>query len=159
MRCFGVALSLLVLLVFQACQTADTADVSLYSQEQIVFQQVNTYRTSRGLSGLEWDDRVAEQARNHSLNMAQGMVPFGHEGFSGRVSALSGQFDLMTAAENVGMTSALDSPAWVVVESWVNSGNHQQNILGEYQLTGVGAAYEKASDCWYFTQIYIQLQP
>jgi len=154
-----LVLALFVGLSVQACKTADTSDASATSMEQSVFQQVNEFRVSRGLSKLEWDSRVADIARDHSRDMAQGRTPVGHDGFSDRVSAISAILSIRSAGENVGMTSNLDSPSQVVLNAWKNSASHLENLMGDFQITGVGICYDPGDDAWYFTQIYVQLRP
>lgn len=151
-------LALFVGLSVQACKSADTSDASAASMEQYVFQQVNEYRVSQGLPKFEWDSRVADIARDHSRDMAQGRTPVGHDGFSGRVSAISAILSIRSAGENVGMTSNLDSPSQVVVNAWKTSASHLENLMGDFQITGVGVCYDSGDDAWYFTQIYVQLR-
>ena len=152
-------LALFVGLAVQACQTPDTSGASAAGMEQYVFQQVNEFRVSRGMAALEWDARVADIARAHSADMAQGRIPCGHDGFGDRVSAISAVFSIRAVAENVGMTSNLDSPAEIVVNAWKTSSSHLENLIGDYHVTGVGVSHDPGDDAWYFTQLYVQLRP
>lgn len=154
-----VILALVIAIGAHACQTAETSGLSLPGMEQLVFQKVNEYRRSQGLTDLEWNADVADLARNHSRDMAQGTVPFGHDGFSGRVSELSSLFRISAAAENVGLTSNLDSPARVVVDAWIANPTHKDNIEDDFNTTGVGVARNASSDTWYFTQLYVKIRP
>lgn len=150
--------ALFVGLSAQACKTADTSGTAAASLEQYVFQHVNTYRVAQGLPELEWDSRVADIARSHSCDMAQGRASFGHEGFSDRVTAISAILSIRAVGENVGMTSNLDSPARVIVDAWKTSPSHQENMVGDFHVTGVGVSYDPGDDAWFFTQIYVQLR-
>jgi len=141
------------------CRSVDTSGFSISGMEQLVFQKVNEHRTSQGLSDLEWKSDVADLARSHSRDMAEGTVPFGHAGFNDRVSQLSRLFRVSAAAENVGLTSNLDSPAQVVVDAWIANPTHKENIEDDFNTTGVGVARNASSDTWYFTQIYVKLRP
>src|SRR5262245_30530692 len=53
--------------------------------EQAVFQQVNAYRVRQSLPALRWDERLAQQARQHSQTML--ISGLGHAGFEQRLAA------------------------------------------------------------------------
>ncbi len=120
------------------------------SLEQQAYARVNEYRRSRGLAALAWNETIAEQARQHSLAMASGRVPFGHDGFDDRLATIRQTIPWSAAAENV----AVSRTAAGAVDSWLDSSGHLENIVGNYQLTGVGAA--AAGSSVYFTQIFIR---
>ena len=120
------------------------------SLEQQAYARVNEYRRSRGLAALAWNDTIAEQARQHSLAMASGRVPFGHDGLDDRLATIRQTIPWSGAAENV----ALNRTAGGAVDGWLDSPGHLENIVGNYQLTGVGAA--AAGSSVYFTQIFIR---
>jgi len=120
------------------------------SLEQQAYARVNEYRRSRGLAALAWNETIAEQARQHSLAMASGRVPFGHEGLDDRLATIRQTIPWSAAAENV----AVSRTAAGAVDSWLDSSGHLENIVGNYQLTGVGAA--AAGSSVYFTQIFIR---
>ena len=45
---------------------------------------INNHRISLGLKALIHDEELADIATTHSANMATGVTPFGHDGFSER---------------------------------------------------------------------------
>ena len=108
--------------------------------EQDAFDGVNAYRAEQGLPALEWNETIAEVCRGHSRAMADGSVPFGHDGFQDRVTALAETIDWESAAENVHHNFGHDDPARVAVTGWINSPGHEENMVGEYDLTGMGVA-------------------
>lgn len=118
--------------------------------EQQTYARINEYRRSRGLAALAWNDVVAAQARQHSQDMATGAVSFGHDGFDARLAIIRRTIPWSSAAENV----ALNRTATGAVDSWLDSPDHLQNIVGRYELTGVGAV--AAGSSVYFTQIFIE---
>jgi uncharacterized protein YkwD len=65
--------------------TTQSTTASLATIEKAVHNQVNQYRANRGLPPLSLNYRITEQARIHSRNMANGTVPFSHDGFNQRV--------------------------------------------------------------------------
>src|SRR5512139_334273 len=61
--------------------TAPTASTPTEATlEQQTHAKINDYRASKGMATLAWNDVIAEQARQHSKNMASGAVAFGHDG-------------------------------------------------------------------------------
>ena len=90
-------------------------------------------------------------AEKHSSNMARRRVPFGHSGFDKRSrqaqSALQG---VHAFAENVafGQHSGKE-----VVDGWMRSAGHRQNILGNYRYIGIGVA-RNAKGILYYTQVF-----
>lgn len=124
------------------------------AMEQSIHQQVNQYRTQRNLSALTLDPRISEQARIHSQNMANGQVPFSHNGFEERVDAIGRLISYRAAAENVAYNFGYSNPAKNAVEGWIKSPGHRQNMEGQFNLTGIGIA-KNAKGEYYFTQIFI----
>lgn len=125
------------------------------SIERAVFNQINQYRQGQGLSPLAWDNTISNQARIHSQNMANGTVPFSHNGFAQRVQEIAKVISYRGAAENVAYNRGYSDPATKAVQGWLNSSGHLRNIKGNYNLTGVGIA-RNAQGEYYFTQIFIR---
>ena len=135
--------------------SATTSAPTEAALEQQTHAKINDYRTSKGLAAMTWNEVIAEQARQHSKNMASGATAFGHDGFSARTSAISQTISWASAAENVAMASATSDPAATVVNEWLNSSGHKANIEGNYNLTGIGVA-RASNGSVYVTQIFIK---
>ena len=90
----------------------------------------------------------------HSLAMADGTTPFGHDGFSDRVKALSHVMTCRRTAENVASNRGHRDPASEAVRGWLESRAHRENIEGPYGLTGIGVARNTAGEV-FFTQIFV----
>ncbi|MDF5710746.1 MAG: CAP domain-containing protein [Nostoc sp. S4] len=121
--------------------------------EQSVFNQINNYRASRGLSALTRNSAIDNQARIHSQNMASGKVPFGHTGVQQRLKAIG--ITYKAAGENVAYNQGYSDPATQAVQGWLKSSGHLANIIGNYNLTGVGVASNSKGQI-YFTQIFLR---
>jgi len=121
--------------------------------EREVHELLNRHREAHGLAPLALDARISRQARLHSIAMATGTTPFGHQGFESRVHVLAETVSCRQSAENVGFNGGYDDPAAVVVRDWLASRGHRENIEGPYELTGVGAARD-AAGAVYFTQMF-----
>jgi uncharacterized protein YkwD len=122
--------------------------------EKLVHQQINQYRQSLNLSPLQLDPLISKQAKIHSENMAQGIVPFSHDGFEQRVKALDDSIKYRRVAENVAYNQGYSDPVGQAVQGWLNSSDHRHNIEGNYDLTGIGVA-KNARGEYYFTQLFI----
>lgn len=121
--------------------------------EQSVHQKINAYRASRSLPALALNATISNVARIHSQNMASGSVPFGHQGFDARVQTLSQTFTFRSAGENVAFNQGYSDPVAVAVNGWLNSPGHLNNIVGSFNLTGIGVARNSIGE-YFFTQIF-----
>src|SRR5262245_29113913 len=120
-------LGLVTVLVFAACVSPGAGDrlpaprteaagvarpsASTEALEREVHELLNRHRTARGLPSLSNDARISRQARLHSIAMATGATPFGHQGFDDRVHVLAETVSCQQSAENVGFNGGYDDPA------------------------------------------------
>jgi uncharacterized protein YkwD len=127
--------------------------VSLTALQKDIHVLINKYRTDNGLKPLKNNQDIEKEAIGHSQNMASGKVPFGHNGFENRSHRLEKKIpDMAGIAENVaGGPITADE----VVKLWLNSPNHRKNIMGDFNLSGIGVA-ETASGKIYYTQIFVK---
>ncbi len=115
-----------------------------------VLDTINAHRISIGLTGLVHNDFLWQIANEHSENMANGDVPFGHTGATERSDRIKQQIGNGSIAENVATSKETIT---VVVESWLTSQGHKSNIEGNYTLTGL-SAIQSGDGTWYYTQIF-----
>ena len=118
--------------------------------EAEVHRLINLHRTGIGLPALVWNDIIAEQCRNHSIDMANAQT-INHDGFNERINIIGETIPWSWAGENV----AYNYSAQSVVTAWLNSPGHKSNIESNSNLTGVGVAFDEDS-VMYFTQIFIR---
>lgn len=115
---------------------------------------INNHRISIGLQALVHDEELADIAVIHSVNMATGVSPFGHDGFSGRCTEgrlILGGGNL--CGENVAMGQKTVASAF---SAWMNSPGHRSNIeQPRYSHTGFGYA-QNTNGTYYWTQIFIE---
>lgn len=132
----------------------DTASLSLTEQ---VIQLVNLEREKQGLSPLQADKKLNEAAYFKSEDMRNNAY-FAHRHES---ATYNGLVELMEAfgisyryvGENI---AAGQRTAEAVMQSWMKSDGHRQNILNE-RVTHIGVGYASGGE-WshYWTQIFIQ---
>mgnify|MGYP001556253815 CR=1 FL=1 len=150
-----IYLPLICVLIFAACSInqpdEETAAPGATDMEHEIHVLINKHRTSIGKQALVFNTTIMEICREHSYNMANGIVPFSHDGFYDRVDRIRSLIGGTSAGENVaaGFTSAES-----VVNGWLNSAGHRANIEGNYTTTGIGVV-KSPGGCLYFTQIFL----
>lgn len=116
---------------------------------------INDHRTSIGFKALIHDEGLAQIVTQHSEDMAEKTVAFGHTGFSTRCSdarAVLGGGNW--CGENVAMGQKTPEAAF---NAWMNSPGHRANIE-QSRATHTGFGYAKSSSgTYYWTQIFIEL--
>jgi uncharacterized protein YkwD len=126
-----------------------SAAPSAYDDE--ILRLVNDYRRSIGKPALEKVSVIFQQANSHSVNMASGSIPFGHDGFDARIAAIRAAIGgNSSGGENVAM--AFNSPS-AVFNAWLGSAGHRANIESNATRTGISAVQSKLG-VWYYTQIF-----
>lgn len=123
--------------------------------EQAVFQQVNAYRARQQLPLLRWDERLAQQARQHSQALLTSPTLGGHAGFEQRLAAIGRVLPWSSAAENVAYSQGVRDPATHAVQGWISSTGHRRNLEGLFTHTGIGVARNARGEVA-FTQIFLK---
>lgn len=153
---------ILAFLVLSACHSKPPAKAerptaarngpALSNLESGIVAEVNRYRQSIGLPALQVNSIIATEAALHSQKMARHQVGFGHDGFQQRVSRINSRLDgSIASGENV---AAGSMTAKEVVQFWIKSKPHRQNIEGKFNLTGIGISRDSRGSI-YYTQIFI----
>ena len=152
---FVSALLIIEFLIFPLRSTGSALSPAIETRkmETRVFSLINRVRSRSGLNELKINNYLSNLARQHSLDMATGKSPFGHQGFESRTSLIKRQIGAAYFAENVDYNQGYDDPANEAVEDWITSPKHLVNIKGEYKLTGVGVAIA-GDGGYYYTQIF-----
>ena len=141
-----------ILLLF----VAQAAMGSASRAEKQVFDQLNQEREHRGLKALEWNDQVAEAARNHSRALAENARlshQFSREpALQARLAALGVRFTV--SAENVASTEYVEDAHLALM----NSPGHRANILSAaYNTVGIGVVEQKGKI--YVTEDFVSRVP
>lgn len=142
------------LLILQSLVYAKTSVTnSDETLQKAILVKINHYRAHHGLTPLKMENHIVKEAKNHSLDMANHTIPFGHKYFLSRIDRLRERIKNAGAgAENVAYNY---KDAEDVVTNWLRSPGHKRNIDGNYNLTGVGIARDKKGKI-YFTQIFLK---
>ena len=138
----------------QAQSTINNTESETAIQNAVLFH-INQYRQQHHLEPLKMNPVMVKEARQHSLDMANHRIPFGHKYFSHRISTIYSQIkEGVAASENVAYNY---KNAQIVVKNWLLSPGHKKNIDGPYNLTGVGVIRDTQGKL-YFTQIFLRTE-
>ncbi len=110
---------------------------------------VNEYRATKGLSPLTSNQTADELAADHTRYMiSQGQIS--HDDFSARGDVLKEKENSKGMAENV---ASFYPDAKSVVDAWISSDGHRNNIEGNYTHTGISAIKDENGK-YYYTQLF-----
>lgn len=133
-------------------------DLSLAQQNDAKFAQdvlylINNHRSSIGLeslnSGSTFSSAYAVDHTNYMIEVSQ----INHHNFGIRSAAL-----LSRGAQQVGENVAFGyNTAEAVVNAWLNSPSHRDNIEGNYTHTGFGIKKCDQTNTYYFTQLFYKI--
>ena len=130
---------------------APTADGDAKLIKDILYY-TNEFRATKGLPPLKLESYCSQLAQKHSDNMATGKVAFGHDQFEIRNDAVTLKFHGVSGVgENVAYGN-LDAKG--VVDGWIKSPGHRRNMLGDFNLIGIGATQK--GKVTYFTQFFVK---
>ncbi|WP_458626934.1 CAP domain-containing protein [Winogradskyella sp. PC D3.3] len=155
-------LAIVALFSFTSCAKDTTDDEALNSIEIPVAPQaksieieimelINAYRITEGLNPLNNHNTVKAVASTHTDYMIE-VNNVSHDHFYLRKQSLQANANANIVTENVayGFSSAES-----VVNAWLASPSHRDNIQGDYTDFDVSAE-QNSEGKWYFTNIFIK---
>lgn len=130
-------------------QTETSSELSAFEQEVVTL--TNAERAKQGLAALEIDTELSKVARVKSQDMKDNNY------FDHTSPTYGSPFDMMkkfgisytSAGENIAMGQQTPEE---VVESWMNSQGHRENIMNS-SFTHIGVGYVESGNYW--TQQFI----
>lgn len=138
-RALAFLLSALVMLVPLNAHRAEAV-----SDEEATFSaMVNHVRGNNGVRELRVTDRLSEMARRHSKRMAER-----GELYHSNLRRVFRGMRYRMVGENVGYGGSLDQ----LLDAFLDSPPHRQNIVGNWRKTGVGV-YWQGGRVW-ITQLF-----
>jgi len=121
-------------------------DVSVTDQ---ILTLVNEHRQNQGLQILKKSDTADQLAEEHSRYMiTQGTIS--HDNQQQKFKVLREQESAQGFAENV---ASGQPTAQAVMQAWLQSTGHKENIEGNYTHIGIGAVKDQNGK-YYYTQIF-----
>ena len=146
----------IVLLLFvsiSSCSDDDVNDVVIEaSLTNQILLLVNNHRQSIGLENLTRNATADNLAINHSKYMIA-KDKISHDNFKARADKLFNEENARAVGENV---AARQKSAKKVMESWLNSSDHRDNIEGNFTHIGISAIKNDAGH-YYYTQLFLRL--
>ena len=141
-------------LLMVGCLYVSTVSASQSSaMAEDILMYINQYRARQGLAKLKMNPILSEEAMKHSVDMATHRVAVGHDGFYKRMARLHQRIETaQSGAENVAFNY---KTAKIVSDGWIASRGHRHNIVGHYDQTGIGIAYENQGRP-YFTKFFLK---
>lgn len=131
--------------------TSKAAPVSYTSIELEVLELINDYRVEKGLNELASLDEGSIQAASHNLHMIENNEVC-HDFFGNRYEALVKGVQAKAVSENV---ASGFRTAEAVLNAWIKSDSHRQNIEGNHTHFGISIKEGKDGQL-YFTNIFVR---
>lgn len=131
--------------------SSDTSTTEL-NLNYAILKLINKHRAAQYLPIFEINPYIQVMATQHAQEMANETVSFGHDNFEDRARTLITKLGGTSAAENVALG---EKDASAIVNSWLDSSGHRNNIEGDFNLTGIGIAESKDQRMFY-CQIFIK---
>lgn len=155
-------MAIVVVLSFTSCSTESMDEHSIDTTELLVAPQakqieieimelINNHRIIQGLNRLEEHNTVKAVAYTHTDYMIE-VANVSHDNFFQRKQSLQANAAANIVSENVAYGF---SSAEAVVNAWINSPSHKDNIEGDYTDFDVSAEQNDEGN-WYFTNIFIK---
>lgn len=141
---------LLFFVSISSCSEDDNGEVLIETSiTDEILLLVNTHRESKGLNKLVRNTTADNLAINHSKYMiAQDKIS--HDNFKSRTENLRRNENAKGTGENVAYGY---KTAQKVVNAWLNSSGHKENIEGNFTHTGI-AAVQNSEGTYFFTQLF-----
>ncbi|PHN98792.1 hypothetical protein CSC81_04570 [Tenacibaculum discolor] len=128
-----------------------SANVSEKPIEADILDLINSYRVDNGFSSLNKLQTIKSQTSNHTNYMIE-KDEVSHDFFYQRKEYLAENADAVKVGENVAYGY---STAEAVVNAWIKSNGHRENIEGDYTHFEI-TAEKSANGKWYYTNIFVK---
>lgn len=152
-----VLLALIAVNFFVFNQTASAGNFD--DDEFQIFQLVNSERYKNLLDNLEWDNKLAEIAREYSRTMARENF-LEHTDLQGKTVVDRAKDRRLgnwrKIGENLFFCRGIKKFDTFAVKGWMKSSTHRQNILDKsWTATGIGIAQSRDGSI-YITQVFLE---
>jgi uncharacterized protein YkwD len=138
-RGLAILVSAIVMLIPLHAQRAEAV-----SDEEATFgAMMNEVRDNHGVRTLRVTDRLSKLARRHSRQMAKR-----NQLFHSDLRRTFQNFNYRMVGENVGYGGSLDQ----LLDAFMDSPPHRENLVGRWRRTGVGVYHE--GDRVWITQLF-----
>ena len=133
-------------------ETTTILEVPQTKQIEIeILELINDHRLSIGLNALTNMTDIKAQAYGHT-NYMKSVGSVSHTNFYQRKQYLVNNAGAVNVGENVAYAY---SSAQAVVNAWINSESHRENMEGDYTNFDISAEQDEDGR-WYFTNIFVK---
>lgn len=122
--------------------------------EEEIFTIINTYRIENNLEQLVWNELIAEQARFNSFKLTDSTIN-NSEVFDIIIQNIEERIEILRISENISFNSGYQEPSIIAIKDWLDNPDNRDNILGDFNLTGIGVFIDKKKYI-YITQIFLK---
>jgi uncharacterized protein YkwD len=137
-------LALLLAAVLITVSVLGSPAEALTSDETTFGTMMNEVRSNHSVRRLKVTQRLSKMARKHSSRMAER-----GELYHSNLRRMLRGFDYRVVGENVGYAGSLDQ----LLDAFLDSPPHAENLLGRWRRTGVGVVW-KGGNVW-VTQLFL----
>ena len=130
-----------------------TSSAELNRLEHKLHQLVNQHRKSIGLLPFKLNHVISARAREHSQAMAEQRRSSGHIGRKQRTSASEDSSPHTVISENIAYYQGKSVSMEIILQFWLKSERHRNNINGTGKITGIGIA-KTSNDSYFITQLF-----
>lgn len=116
-----------------------------------ILELINAYRLDLGLNNLRKMDDIKIEAYGHT-NYMKATGSISHTNFYQRKQNLINNAGALNVGENVAYAY---SSAQAVVNAWINSESHRENMEGDYTNFDISAEQDEDGR-WYYTNIFVK---
>lgn len=122
--------------------------------DTLALAYVNKYRDSIGAQRLLQHEALWVVANEHSVDMKNGKVTIGHDGFDERVTYLQ-KWMTPTGFGHVGENVAYIKISNInkLVSYWLSSSTHKANLDGSYEYAGLSCVPDSLNDYCFITMM------
>ncbi len=143
----------IIMLSLASCSSEDDTEMLVPPNDSTISNDiltlVNQHRQNMGLSVLTKNETAEQLSIDHTRYMIT-IEKINHDDFDMRADELKNKESATGMAENV---AKFQPDAQSVVDGWLNSPGHRENIEGNYSHTGI-AAIKDNQGRYYYTQIF-----
>lgn len=154
LKTWSILLCFAVLTGAVSCSKDDSAE-AIEKQEALTVSEeilllVNAHRSSLGKEPLATNNLATRLSEAHTRYMiAQNDIS--HDNFDDRADRLFNEENAKSVSENV---AAKQQSAKAVMEAWLNSQGHRENIEGNFTHIGISAIKNDVGQ-YYYTQLFL----
>lgn len=132
----GLTLAVVLSITLTACQDADTQE-----KEEVLLSHLQQARSHARLAPLSHHAGLRDIARIHAEHLSQ-TQQLSHLGNLGE------SVDTVVRWQRVGENVGYGSTMQAIHDKFMSSAGHRANILGQYNLVGIGVSRDGAGRYW-----------